>query len=362
MKKLAFVIMILLLINTITWTSSSKKVVGEILEVKEIQDILKNEILKVKIIEGKYNGEIITIEREVIECSIYDFDLNIGDKILIELYLNDSGSLCAKFINVWRVDKIKNLTLIFVISVIIFGGLKGILSISSLLFSTYIILKFMVPGILKGYNIIMVSMLSALIIIVTSFILIAGFTKKSLVSMLGTIGGTIIAGLLAYTYSKLANITGVADENVMFLITNIGLELDFGNLYMSSILIGSIGAVMDVSMSITTSMFEIKKQSPKITTKNLIQSGFQIGKDIMSTMTNTLILAYTGSSMPLIIINVLYDYDFIYAINNEMLAMEIIRSLCCSIGLVMTIPLTVLIAANSIKQKNISSRQYRYNK
>ena len=349
MKKISFIIIILLLINSFVWASNCKRVVGEILGIEKKQDIVKNEILKVRIIEGKYEGKIITIKREIIECSSYDFDLNIGDNILIELSLDDDGSLCGRFINIWRIDKLKNLSLIFIISIIIFGGLKGVLSISALIFSAYIILKIMVPGILKGYNIMMVSILSALIIIVVSFILIAGFTKKSFVSMIGTMGGTITAGLLAYIYSKLTSITGMADENVMFLITNIGLELDFGSLYMSSILIGTIGAVMDVSMSITTSMFEIKKQSPKIKRKDLIQSGFKIGKDIMSTMVNTLILAYAGSSMPLIIINVLSDVGHIYAINNEILAMEIIRSLCSSIGLVMTIPLTVLLAANSTK-------------
>ena len=349
MKKIYFVIIILLLVNSFVWASNCKRVVGEILEIEIKQELVKNEILKIRILEGKYEGKIITIKRERFEYSSYDYDLNIGDNVLIELYINDDGYLSGRFINIWRIDKLKNLSLIFIISIIIFGGLKGILSISSLIFSAYIIINFMVPGILKGYNIMIVSILSALFIIIVSFVLIAGFTKKSLVSMLGTMGGTITAGLLAYIYSKLTSITGMADENVMILITNIGLELDFGSLYMSSILIGTIGAVMDVSMSITTSMFEIKKQSPKIKTSELLHSGFQIGKDIMSTMVNTLILAYAGSSMPLIIINVLSDIEFVYAINNEILAMEIIRSLCSSIGLVMTIPLTVLIAANSIK-------------
>lgn len=349
MKKISLIIIILLLINSFVSACNFKRVVGEILKIEKKQDIIKNEILKVKILEGKYKGETVIIKREIIEYSSHDFNLNIGDKVLVELYLNDNGCLEGRFINIWRIDKLKNLSLIFIISIILFGGLKGALSISSLIFSAYIILKFMVPGILKGYNIMIVSTLSALIIIVVSFILIAGFTKKSLVSMLGTMGGTITAGLLAYTYSKLMNITGMADENVMFLITNVGLELDFGSLYMSSILIGTIGAIMDVSMSITTSMFEIKKQSPKIKTKDLIQSGFRIGKDIMSTMVNTLILAYAGSSMPLIIINVLSDIEYIYAVNSEILAMEIIRSLCSSIGLVMTIPLTVIIATNAIR-------------
>ncbi|SHH96149.1 YibE/F family protein [Sporanaerobacter acetigenes] len=349
MKKITFIIIIIVLIHTLVWASNSQRVLGKVLKIEKIQDVVEQETLKIEILEGKHKGKVINVTRERMEYSSFDFDLNIGDQVLMELYEDENGSLNGRFVNVWRVDKLKNLSFIFIISIILFGGLKGVLSISSLLFSAYVIVKFMVPGILKGYNIITISIFSALIIIMVSFVLIAGFTKKSLVSMLGTMGGTITAGLLAYTYSKLTSITGMADENVMFLITNMGIKLDFSSLYMCSILIGTIGATMDVSMSITTSMFEIKKQSPRIKTKDLLQSGFHIGKDIMSTMVNTLILAYAGSSMPLLIINIISDTEYIYSINSEILAMEIIRALCSSIGLVMTIPLTILIATHALK-------------
>lgn len=349
MKKIAFITIIIVLIHTLVWASNSQRVLGKVLKIEKIQDVVEQETLKIEILEGKHKGKVINVTRERMEYSSFDFDLNIGEQVLIELYEDENNSLSGRFVNIWRVDKLKNLSFIFIISIILFGGFKGVLSISSLLFSAYVIVKFMVPEILKGYNIIAISIFSALIIIMVSFVLIAGFTKKSLVSMLGTMGGTITAGLLAYTYSKLTSITGMADENVMFLITNMGIKLDFSSLYMCSILIGTIGATMDVSMSITTSMFEIKKQSPRIKTKGLIQSGFHIGKDIMSTMVNTLILAYAGSSMPLLIINIISDTEYIYSINSEILAMEIIRALCSSIGLVMTIPLTILIATHALK-------------
>lgn len=351
MKKLIIVIVIILLINTISWAVSGQRIVAEVIEREEIEGIMEKEILKVKILEGKYKEHIITIDRERIQYSPYDFPLNIGDKILMDLFIDDKGTLTGNFINIWRIDKIKNLALIFIVMMILFGGLKGILSLTSLLFSGYVIITFMIPTILKGYNIIFISIISSSIIIITSFILISGLTRKSIVSIVGTVGGTIIAGSFAYAYSQLAVITGLADENVMFLVTNIGAEIDFSSLYMSSILIGTIGVVMDVSMSITSSMFEIKKQSPRMKNRDLILSGLKIGKDIMSTMVNTIILAYAGSSMPLLIINFLSSNQFIYTINNEVLAMEIIRSLCSSIGLVMTIPLTVFIAAYAVKDK-----------
>lgn len=180
MKKITFIVIVLIFINTIVWASNNHKVIGEILEINKVQDTVKKEILKVKILEGKYKGKVINVNREIIEYSSYDFDLDIGDNVLIELNIDENGSLNGIFLNIWRIEQLKKLSLIFIISIILFGGLKGGLSISSLIFSAYIIIKFMIPEILKGYNIMLVSIISAITIIIVSFILIAGFTKKPL--------------------------------------------------------------------------------------------------------------------------------------------------------------------------------------
>ncbi len=344
-KKLFFTFIIILFINAIVWGVNEQNVIGEVVEIKKVKENVDKEIIKVKILEGKYKNYLTIVNRERLEYSPQDFDLSKGDKILIEISLNKDGYLDSRFINIWRIGPLKILFLIFLISIIVFGSLKGILSLSSLIFSGYILIKFTIPLILKGYNIMFISILSSSIIVVISFIFIAGFTKKSLVSILGTVGGTVTAGLLGYIFSKLAHITGLVDENVMFLITHMGIALDFSSLYMSSILIGSIGVIMDVSMSIVSSLFEIKKRSPNIKFSNLVHSGFHVGKDIMSTMINTLILAYVGSSMPLIMINILSETSYSYVANTELIAMEIIRSISGSIGLILTIPLTVFLAA-----------------
>lgn len=354
-KKISFLIVICIFISIIVSADNNNNLLGEVLEVKKVPESIGKEIIKVKILEGKYENQTVNIDRERIEYSTQDFDLKKGDNILIELQINEDGIVSGKFINIWRLNELKKLSIIFFISILIFGGLRGISSLLSLIFSGFIIIKFMIPYILKGHNIMFISIISSSIIVIVSFLLISGFTKKSFVSILGTVGGTIIAGLLSYLYSNLTNITGLANEDVMFLVTNVGLEADFSSLYMSSILIGTIGVVMDVSMSITSSIFEIKKQSPKIGFSSLMHSGFKIGKDIMSTMVNTLILAYAGSSLPLIIINVISDCPLIETLNTELIAMEIIRSLCGSIGLVLTIPLTVFIASHIAQKANPKS-------
>ncbi|WP_129724499.1 YibE/F family protein [Xylanivirga thermophila] len=352
-KKLIFILIMSLLASSIAYAFYNDNVVALVLD--DPQQTEHSETIKAKIMEGKYKDTIITIERELLKDSVYDFNIEKDDKILIELYEDESNNLNANFINIWRLDKLKHLALILFIMVLIFGKIKGTLSLLSLLFSGFIIIKFMIPAILKGYDAILVSIIYSSIIIIVSFIMIAGFTKKSFASILGTIGGTAVAGALANIYSKAVKVTGFANEDVGFIVSNMGVTIDFRGLYISAVIIGSIGVVMDVSMSITSSIFEIKKHSPRISRNALINSGFEVGKDIMSTMINTLVLAYTGSSIPLLMIYVASEASVTYALNSELIAIEIIKSLCGSIGLVFTIPFTVFIASSMAQKSRMGS-------
>lgn len=353
-KKIILLFIVITLIPTIVISDNSKndRVVAEIIEITKTKGEDNNSnILKVKILEGKYKNKLTYIKYERIVSSSFDFDLSVGDKILIDISVDENTRGKTTFINVWRLSHIKVLGIIFLVVLIIFGRLKGLLSLTSLLFSGFIIIKCLIPLIIKGYNPIVVSIVCSSIIIIVSFILIAGFTKKSLVAVLGTLGGTFSAGIISYIYSKLCIITGLADENVMFLVTNLGIEIDFRGLYMGAVIVGTIGVVMDVSMSITSVIFEIKKKNPQIRGKELFQSGLTVGKDVMATMVNTLVLAYVGSFMPVLISYVYSEVPMKYALNTELISVEIIRSLCGSIGLILTIPLTCIFAVSSVLKK-----------
>ncbi|MBS4536291.1 YibE/F family protein [Clostridium sp. D2Q-14] len=361
-KKTISIMIIFILISNVIWASSNDdqikaKVISVINNYSKEESEINNQLIEAKILEGNHKNEVITIKRSVDKYSLYGFMLKEGDTVLVELHL-DNNSLSGNIVDIWRVNHLKTLGIIFLVSLVIFGRLKGILSLTALIFSGLIIVKFLIPSVLKGYDAVFISIISAILISVVSFILIAGFTRKTLIAILGTIGGTITAGVLSHIYINLTRITGLADEDVMFMVSNLGIKLDYKGLYMGAIIIGTIGVVMDVSMSITSSIFEIKSQSPNIKFIYLFESGLKIGKDVMSTMVNTLVLAYVGSFMPLLIIYLSSDSNFLYSINTELLAVEIIRSLCGSIGLIFTIPLTCFIAAYSVhNNKNI--KKYR---
>lgn len=333
-------------------TEEGVVVQAEVIEMLQERSSDNNmQIVNLKILEGEYTDKTICVESLYIDKCEYSFDLHKGSKVLVRLNATEGGELSGYIVNLSRQDELGLLMIIFLIVVALFGRIKGLLSVVSLGVSGVVIIKFMIPFIQQGYNPIAISIISSAIIILISFILITGFTYKSFIAILGTIGGTIIAGALAQIFTKMCYITGLAGEEVSYLITTLGIEIDYRGLYLSGVIIGSIGVVMDVAMTITSVIFELRKQSYKAGFARLMNSGLSVGKDVMATMVNTLILAYVGGSMPLFLVIINSNMTFSQILSREIISMEIIRSLCGSIGLILTIPLTSFIASSMVLAK-----------
>lgn len=360
-KRIFLLIIIFFSLVSIVYAEEEGLIKAEVLNVEEYSNNgIKTKVVKVKILEGEYKGKGINIQYIPVEYSSNSYDLKKGSRVLIKLEFDENRKIKGRIINVSREDHLRILGGIFLGSVIIFGGLKGILSVTSLGVTGFIIVKIMIPLIVEGHNPIFISIVSTIIIILISFILISGFTRKSLVAILGTVAGTITAGLLAKIFTDLCAITGFGSEEVNFLITHMNIVIDYRGLYFSGVLIGAIGVVMDVSMSITSMIFEIKTHNPSVGFGGLINSGLKVGKDIMATMVNTLILAYVGGSMPILLVFHFMRMPINGLISTEMLATEIIRSLCGSVGLILTIPFTSIIAAMMVPQKKYKRRAHVY--
>lgn len=365
MRKICYVVILIILFTgtAIAQTEEGSVVQAEVIEMlQERSNDTDLQIAKIKLLEGDYKNEIISVESLYIENCEYSFNLYKGCKVLVRISDIDGDNINGYIVNISREDELQLLAIIFLIVVALFGRAKGLLSVLSLGVSGVIILYFMIPFIQNGYNPIFIAILSSIVIILISFILISGFTYKSFIAILGTVGGTIIAGLLAQAFTELCYITGLSGEEVSHLITTLGIEIDYRGLYLSGVLIGSIGVVMDVAMTITSVVFELKKQSNKVSFAKLMNSGLVVGKDVMATMVNTLILAYVGGAMPLFLVITNCDMPFNQIISREIIAAEIIRSLCGSIGLILTIPLTSFIASFmvSIKTTNKNTRKFIY--
>ena len=305
------------------------------------------QIVEIKILSGDYKDQILTLDNHLSNHMYYDIRVKEGDRITIamEIFENqDEYTMPETFISGFERDRYEFVILfIFMLALLVIGGLKGAKTIVSLSLTGIVILKYLIPSILDGKSPVFVSVLSAIIITAFTLFIIAGINRKSISAIIGTAAGVIIAGVLAYVIGSMANLTGLSSsEATMLMFIPQAITFNFKGLLFAGIIIGTLGAVMDIAMSISSSMYEIKEIEPTIHTKELISAGINIGKDVMGTMTNTLILAYTGTSLPLLLIFMAYDYPAIEILNLDLIATEIIRSIAGSIGIVLAIPFTAI--------------------
>lgn len=247
------------------------------------------------------------------------------------------------------------LGLIFFILLITFGGKQGLNSIVALLFTATVFIFIMIPLYFKGFDPVMLSIISVIITSIVSFLLIGGFEYKILIAILGTLSGIIVAGIISYIFGRLTNLSGInLDKGEQLVYIAIDYDIHIKGLMFSSILIASMGAVMDVAMSISSSMYELYTMNKEIEFKDLFAAGMNIGKDIMGTMTNTLILAFMGGSLSLMLLLWGYNMSFRQLINMPFISLEIIQGLAGSIGIVLTVPFTALMACIFYKRKSAS--------
>jgi len=313
------------------------------------------QIFKVRITNGPFKGEVIETHNLLEDNSIYNIEVREGDQIFILPEFDSEGNIINSYITETIKDKyLIIITVLFTIILIIIGKFKGVKAAISLAITAVAIVKILLPLILKGYNPILVSAVLAIAITIITLLIISGINRKTLSTIIGTSSGIIIGGVLALIFGSLSNLTGLSgEESRMLAFIPQDISFDYRGILFAGIILASLGAVMDVSMSVSSSMFEIVKADPTIKKNDLISAGMNIGRDIIGTMSNTLILVYIGSSLPLMLLFMAYDISFIELINKDIIASEIIRALSGSIGLIIAIPISVFISASMFDRRYI---------
>ena len=229
---------------------------------------------------------------------------------------------------------------------IMIGGKKGLYSVLGLAFTFLCIIGLFLPMIYKGHSPIAAAILVVILTTFATMYLIAGATKKAVCAAAGTIIGVMISGLFAALFGKLTEIGGynVSDiEDLIYVQEQIGI--DVGDLLFCGILIAALGAVMDVAMSITSTIEELSIKNPQLDGRELFGSGMHVGKDMMGTMSNTLVLAFAGGSINTLVFLYVYNYEYRQLINMYSLGVEIIQGLASSIGVILIVPIVSFIAA-----------------
>ena len=257
-----------------------------------------------------------------------------GDTLVTSVYAQDRGSVILIF------------ALLYLLVLCWIGGKQGLRGALGLIYTVAAIFFLFIPLVYLGYSPFWMAVLVCLLTTFVSMTLIGGFSRKTLAATLGTSAGVIIAGLVAMAFSLFSGISGWNVSNIEHLMTLWYTEnIRVGDLLFAGLLISALGAVMDVAMSISSTMQEILQQRPDLGRKELIKAGFRVGRDMMGTDSNTLILAFAGGSVSVLLLNYAYQLPLLQIINSNNIGIAVMQGLAGSFGVALSVPSTVLLAA-----------------
>lgn len=307
-----------------------------------------------EVTKGPYKGQEFETIHYYGNNPAYDFMVYPGDQVVLSLDINDSGSLeNVNISDLARDHYVSYLFLFFMVCILLVGGWQGAKTIVSLALTAWAVLQILLPAILSGKDPILITVILCAGVTIITLLLITGYTRKTFAAICGTVLGVVLGGALAKYIIAITRITGLgSEESRMFYFSFAEGKIDITGVLFAGIVIGSLGAVMDVSVSIASSVSEIHQLNSKLGFSQLIKSGLNIGRDIIGTMANTLILAYTGSALPLMLLLHANNIPYLKFISFDLIVTEIIRALCGSIGLFFAVPFTALIAAFICKRQD----------
>ena len=320
------------------------EVLSDNTETTEDGEMLGNQTVKIKITSGAYKGE---------ECEATSPNSNnsgayckVGTKVIILVNKGESGQIVASVYNYDRAFVLLVLVGLFIAVLCLIGGKQGVASVIGLIFTFVCIFGLYIPMMYIGISPFLAATVTSILVTVVVMFLIGGWSYKTLCATAGTVAGVLIAGGLAAIFGYFGHISGLNVDDVETLAyVAQNSKLDVGGVLFSGILIASLGAIMDVSMSVSSTIAEIHETNPGIGRKQLFASGIHVGKDMMGTMSNTLILAFAGSSINSLIIIYSYNMSSLEYMNRYDIGIELLRGITGSMGVILTVPLVSFIAA-----------------
>lgn len=307
--------------------------------------------LEVEILTGRYKGEVASVRNYF--SALYNVNVGVGDTVCLRIDTTDYGVYDVSIYNYNRVPLVIGLVVLFLLLLCVVGGWKGAKAFIGLAYTFVCICFILIPLVLKGWNAVFIT---ALIIFVTTtacFILIGGVSKKTLAAEIGCMCGVLAAALIGEIAAHIGGVsTFQMEEAEALLLVRSDSKLNMRGLFTSGILIAAMGAVMDVAMSISSAVSEVKSANGNFGFKELMKSGMNIGRDAMGTMANTLVLAYVGSALNMMVLIYSYGVSFKQLLCTDFVAIELIHSISGSIGIICTVPCVSLIAAYLFSKKS----------
>jgi uncharacterized membrane protein len=297
-------------------------------------ETIKNQEIQAIIMNGAYKGECIELNNLASFSQVNDLDLKVSDEVFLSIQYNDKKEITsAKILDLKRDKYILYIATIFVILILILGGFKGFKSLASVIINILILFA-TIQLFSKGYDLMPLSIIESILFIVFSILIVSGKNKKSFSAIIGTLLGTLISMIIAWVIISFNNWNGIHFEEMEFL-THPPEKIFFIEL-----MIGTLGGIMDIAISISSAIEELYSKNPDSEILPIIKSAREIGQDIMGTMANTLVFAYLSGSIPTILLLLRNELPITYIININ-LSLEFMRALIGSIGIVLSIPITI---------------------
>lgn len=308
-------------------------------------DRLFDQTLVGKLVNGEQKDELITLENTYSLSGAYDHEYEIGDEIFVSIQKNSGSELSGSIDGPKRDTFVLAATWLFIVTVLLVGKRSGWFSLVSLLINVLVLsLALTVYANSEDANLLLICSGLVVFFTITSLFLVSGNTEKTYAAILATLTGTFSALLIAYIVMQLTAEKGLRYEEMAFITRSPQ------KIFLASILVGSLGAVMDIAITITSSLYELYDKNNSIPLKNLKASGKEIGADIMGTMTNVLFFAYVSGSIPMILLYLKNGSTLGYTLAMN-LSLELTRALVGSIGIVLTIPISIYTATYFIQKR-----------
>ncbi len=293
----------------------------------------------------------------LVDIDSYGESLSVGNKIYIE-HFKDLDSY--NFMTVNRNTPLVLLTVLFILSIILLAGKKGIRSLGSLAVSITILFFVLVPLLVNGFNPIIVTLFFGLCVLFLSIFITHGFNYQSLVSFIGSFGSILLALLLIWMVTQYSSLTGLISDEIQFLSLESERVLNLVRIVSASIVIGIIGVLDDITITQVAVVRELSSDTT-LRREDIFTKALRVGRDHISSLVNTLVFAYVGATLPMIMFISLLDIPFFVLLSQEFIFIEIIRSLVGAISLTLAVPLTTWLAtyvfnnAISSDTKNLES-------
>ena len=302
------------------------------------------QVVRVRALEGPYQDIPFEVDYGKRQVRSDDIRMRPGDKILITIGKTPANVVTAYFVDFVRTEALLWLTSIFASAILLISGWKGLRSLLSMAFSLAVIIGYIIPHILVGEDPVRVSVIGSALLLGVTLYLTYGWNLKSHSAVLGMLIALVLTGGLAWGFMLLTRLSGQGDENALFLLQMLDARINLRGLFLGGMIIGALGVLDDLVMTQASAVFELHGANPALGFRRLYKAGMRIGQDHVAATVNTLVLAYAGASLPMLLMFSLSRGDYLYLVNIAFVAEEIVRTLVGSLGLIAAVPLTTAIA------------------